>query len=449
MSAPGLKLIIGHVDNTSVKVWVQGSSSHTNAKVTIIDEFDMTHTENLVLEFDDGFTGIVTFGNLRPDTRHTCTLKLSPGEDSQDASPAYARGGFRTAPEASAEGEPFAFLLCSCNKRKQAMLEKRSPFFHVERRRQFVDARFTIHAGDNIYYDGFAPNKRAAPSFERYAKTYEGTWGADNDAKQVLTEAANYMVMDDHDIYNNFNSKETLWGYPRERFLGPGYRAYDLFQHSHNPHTYGQDKRYYAFDWGAASFFAMDVRTERDLAKGQMISTNQMNAFKKWATENEGRVRFVISAVPILVGARFDNEDKWSGKTFTNQRDELLMFLADHNATVVFLTGDMHASYHASMDIHTPTGEHVVLHELMASPLDHWLRHRVGLDVEDRDTQGYSFNVHMSDFESQCSAMEIEVSSQNKEDNMHHLVKYTAFRTDGDDHITQLAFAGTIGLLPT
>ena len=94
-----------------------------------------------------------------------------------------------------------------------------------------------------------------------------------------------------------------------------------------------------------------------------------MARLKDWLKTNRDEVKFVATAVPFVGEAR-SGSDKWCGDDFRHQRDELIEFLAaERVGKPVFLTGDMHCSYHATMTLPHPTGD-LVIHELMSSPIN-------------------------------------------------------------------------------
>ncbi|MEE8584253.1 MAG: alkaline phosphatase D family protein, partial [Acidobacteriota bacterium] len=73
-----------------------------------------------------------------------------------------------------------------------------------------------------------------------------------------------------------------------------------------------------------------------------------MDALKNWLDDGSGRVKFIVSAVPVFPDGKRDSEDKWSGHI--KQRTELLEFIR-RNAIrrVVFLSGDIHCSMSAEL----------------------------------------------------------------------------------------------------
>jgi hypothetical protein len=139
---------------------------------------------------------------------------------------------------------------------------------------------------------------------------------------------------------------------------------------------------YYDFRHGAARFFVMDTRTRRYRDSGsQIIDDAQMKAFKEWLESGEEDLKFVVSSVPFVAevlqsegtqGARDSADDKWCGGPFRRQRDEIIDFIEDKKIErVVFLVGDMHCAYHASMSIgDSHRWVRRTVHELAGGPIN-------------------------------------------------------------------------------
>jgi len=70
---------------------------------------------------------------------------------------------------------------------------------------------------------------------------------------------------------------------------------------------------------------------------------------------------------------RNSEQDKWSAERFRRQRDQIIEHIAANDIErIVFLTGDMHCCYHATMRI-GPAGkkyESVTVHELAGGPVN-------------------------------------------------------------------------------
>lgn len=424
MPAPSLTMIIGHLTDTTARVWIQGSESHPSATVTLTDIHGTTQKQRLALRADRCFTGVVDFEDLAPDTGHTCLLLLQGSPGTHDKA---SRGGFRTFPKANTTPRDFTFGLVSCNART---LKTRRDYFEHFWKRARGEARFVIHAGDNIYYDK-KPNEGQTPTLQRYADTYNRVWGKPSKPKKdinrsirsILSETANYMILDDHDITNNFSPTDD----DLAPFAVPGRKAYELFQHAHNPDS-APGSLYYDFAYGDVRFFVMDVRFERDAPEGLMISQAQERAFLAWAEAHADALKFVVTPVPILgqtVPVIGDQEDKWCGKRFRTQRNRIVSTLADRGIErLVFLTGDMHASYHLRTTL-TKGGERRVYHELMSGPIDHFLRSRLAFNPDDAwSAGGWKASAKgFTNFSAKKSAMLIQVNPDAR------IVSYTAIRT--------------------
>lgn len=115
---------------------------------------------------------------------------------------------------------------------------------------------------------------------------------------------------------------------------------------------------------------ALDVRTERYEGDHKTIcSPDQLAEFKAWLLQHQSAIKFVVTSVPFVGEAR-NGGDKWCGPSFRPQREEIIEFIASNRIQrLVFLTGDMHCSYHATMAIAAASGE-LTVHELMSSPIN-------------------------------------------------------------------------------
>ena len=148
-------------------------------------------------------------------------------------------------------------------------------------------------------------------------------------------------------------------------------KAYWELQHPHNPNSGGGAFEYhYRFECGDASFFVMDTRYHRNASIGRMLDENQENDLLNWISQNPKKLKFIVSSVPFVGHVIRDDQDKWCSTNFNQQRARILKKILDVGASnVIFLTGDMHTSYHATMDI-SDNQNTVRIHELMSSPIN-------------------------------------------------------------------------------
>jgi hypothetical protein len=123
-----------------------------------------------------------------------------------------------------------------------------------------------------------------------------------------------------------------------------------------------------------------------------MIGDAQMRLLLKWMNTFKDDLKFIVTSVPFVAevneaqraavrrwyqgeeqgGPRNSENDKWCAPQFRRQRDQIIEYIADHNIEkVVFLTGDMHCCYHASMRIGAGSKyESITVHELAGGPVN-------------------------------------------------------------------------------
>jgi phosphodiesterase/alkaline phosphatase D-like protein len=190
----------------------------------------------------------------------------------------------------------------------------------------------------------------------------------------MLASCPQYMILDDHEILDSFANQPSL----REH-LTAGRQAYREYVHCRQQRL-PCDVLYYSFDYGHARFFVLDTRTERCPEKRQMISDAQLECLKSWLIENRDRLKFVVTSVPFIAELRPDvnpdqfgppdeRSEKWCGEVYRAQRDAIIdLICKEQISRVVFLVGDMHCTYHATMRIGHPRNR-IAIHEIAAGPI--------------------------------------------------------------------------------
>lgn len=385
------RLIIGHTTHRSVRIWVRGDETHPHAFVTVERPSGAPITKHVPLEARHIHTGVVEFTRLAADAPHTC--KVAFGRTA-DALPmhrvdfGHCTGAFRTFPK-KGSATPFSFLLGSCNLHTIWIFSSPEPAFETLAEKAVGDdAAFMIHCGDQIYADVPPDIFSGNPDLEKYRECYLDAWGSSRATRKFLTQLPQYMILDDHEIVDNFandmgdaNDRAGLQSMKTDAL-----KAYREFAHIRHPDSFDDGQAYhYTFRCGDAEFFVLDTRTERRLnprrdASGavirepELIGPRQMTRFKDWLKAKKNALKFVVTSVPFVgeVSDADDRIDKWNGPLFLRQREEILRHMAEHDIYgTVFLTGDMHTSYHATLTLTRPNGAPIVMHELMSSPINH------------------------------------------------------------------------------
>jgi alkaline phosphatase D len=214
-----------------------------------------------------------------------------------------------------------------------------------------------IMVGDQIYADdlnSFRPDTSIDQFLERYREVFSRPY-----LQQLMSQVPTYMVLDDHEIEDNWPSKAT--DEDRVVLYPAAMHSYQVYQCSHSPLfelngdriTGTLDRFWYTFQDGCCDWFVTDSRTERiwdkDPGKRRMIKPSQMEALKIWLTMNPGLVKMVVTSVPFFPDLDDpDRDDKWTG--FAAQRTEILDFILEKKISkVVFLSGDVHCSMCAEL----------------------------------------------------------------------------------------------------
>lgn len=383
------RLLIGAVTDGSARIWVRGRAQRPWAFVEVFDDRRRkVAAETKELEERHFFTGVVEVGGLAAGTEHTCKVAFGPGPESAPAereSPPDSLGRFRTFPPPDAEA-PLTFLVGSCNLHSLGVLSAANPAYRrLAAKAREADAELMIHCGDQIYYD--RPNFNRAPRIEDYRGSYLDAWGDSQETRKFLAALPHFMILDDHEIRDNFRNDMEVKNASPATLKDSALKVYREFQHIHNPNTFGHECLYYAFGFGRVRFFVMDTRSERwGEGESQMIGSQQLERLLAWLSEHREAVKLVVTSVPLL-GEVLNTDDKWCSAPYRHQREAILGHLRDEDiGSLVFLTGDMHNSYHAETVLRRGNAADIRIHELMSSPIN-----QLGKQSRSRYRTGESF----------------------------------------------------------
>ncbi|MFC4992762.1 alkaline phosphatase D family protein [Rubritalea tangerina] len=365
------RLIIGHTTHSSTKIWVRGDRNFPHAFVTLTDP-NKKNTQKVSLEERHFYTGVVEFSSLKPSTNYNVSVTF--GEESTDTEIEQVTygdctGTLETFPSPTSN-ETVRFLLGSCNLHSLGILSNPDKAFQqILELSKTHKAQFMMHCGDQIYYD--IPNYRKAPDIQEYRDKYIDAWGHSRRTRKFLTQLPQYMILDDHEITNDFSNDmdSARTGSTPKSFRDASLKVYREFQHIRNPQVYGNQALYYPFSVGKNQFFVLDTRSERYCSSGEMIGTEQLKDFLAWLKKHKDAMKFVVTSVPFVFHVKH-GDDKWCGSQFAKQREAILQFILQHDITgITFLTGDMHCSGHAQLEVRQ-NNKAITLHEIMSSPIN-------------------------------------------------------------------------------
>lgn len=435
---PNLGPIVGHTTDTTCKLWIRGenpddkksrlsSDRRTIGVLTITGKNGKrvakapTYYFRLHREYDR--TGTFELGKdagiggnqkdiykLDPDTKYTVRMGIlildDPIPDDNelesdelikklpDASvwrrdllgdnldPDKTEAQFRTFPPSGQISDSLSFIVGSC--RYPGLLWKVKHADRIFRpiANQFLEPgtdaapRFALMVGDQIYADMF---NRLIPigladTFEEFQDRYHNAFGSTN-MRRLLKNVPTYMILDDHEIEDNWTQDRFDNG--SRRFLfNLAINAYMSYQWVHSPRTFG-NRLYYHFQCGGYPFFVLDTRTQRylddiddNLEDNHMLgrpslgsAPNQLDRLLNWLADVQGKQgnvpKFIVTSsvfVPNPMNARAgssikrkEDSDSWPG--FPNTRRAILRHIVDKEIqNVIFLAGDIHCSNLAEMN---------------------------------------------------------------------------------------------------
>jgi len=379
IQSPTVGPIVGYTTADQVRIWLRGEFQKTPdgyrrcfgvAQLTASGAggFGPPQFVKLPPYFD--MTGVCAFTHLQPETTYEYRAGwffAETGLDSLDATQDLdwsnaVKGQFRTGTADKSKGR--SYVVGSC----RYLLKLFGGLIFDERGDKTFNSILTqirnrpvdglVMVGDQIYADDLnfiAPGMGVDQFLERYRATF-----SQPNLRQLMSQVPTYMVLDDHEIEDNWPSKaddkDQVILYPAAM------HSYQVYQCSHSPLFKDLDENnrvtgtlshfWYLFRDGCCDWFVTDCRTERvwsnDPSQRRMVSEEQMEALLEWLADGSGLVKLIVSSVPFFPDLTSDKEDKWTG--FVPERTRILDFiLAKKIRKVVFVSGDVHCSLSAEL----------------------------------------------------------------------------------------------------
>ncbi len=380
--------IIGHTADTTAKVWLRGEPGKRHGEkeycygaLDLLANRQVVRSQYCHLKDYYDFTGVVEFTGLDANTHYTVRCdtiyhkdETAPDVDTPVSDPIVsgegsATGEFTTAPPEDATTLRFVFGSCRYlywdNFIHSDADKGDKAFRSIFQLHQDKPLDFTLMVGDQIYADALNLLQRAR-RLEEYYEIYRRVY-AQPHFRNLLRRVPNYMILDDHEIEDNWSKDKIDKGFGG--VFEAAMTAYYSYQHIQNPPT-PKGQLWYAFRRGQFPFFVMDVRTQR-IRKPQgaqpktILGREQMNTLLAWLYDNRAAPRkFLVTSVPFFPDTK-KGTDKWA--EFEHERSLLLEFLrVERIRNVVFLSGDVHNTSFATMRCFQDRGLRIT--SLVASP---------------------------------------------------------------------------------
>lgn len=308
---------------------------------------------------------------------------------------------FRTFPVGEVAAKQLSFLLGSCRYPGILWKVKLADRIFGPMADQVSDGakqpapRMVLMVGDQIYADmlsRYVP-LGLADTYEEFQERYLTAFGSPN-MRRLLRQAPTYMILDDHEIEDNW-SQDRLRQRDKRLLFNIAINAYMSYQWSHSPRTFGKHL-HYRFDCAGYPFFTIDTRTQRvkDDIEGELRDNHllgrpalhpeaptQLSLLLDWLQDMQkkrGNVpKFIVSSTVFvpnpmsarqgMSAARLDESDAWPA--FPATRRALLQCILDHRIqNVVFLSGDIHCSNIAEIYFRgTPEAEQIKAFSITSS----------------------------------------------------------------------------------
>ena len=322
------KCLVGHTTPTTTTLWFclhkqEGPGEKYFCEIrTAASEAGAPLVQRHRVRFakQDGNTAVVRVTDLAPATHYRYVLRQSrvPPEGGPRTERVLTGGEVVTfSAEDDARQLALAFSSCHAPVHHSELSEghEEASLKSVERWKSLADlprSRYDMLflMGDQIYADGIEVNFKDDTWFTRFVKRYHQQWEY-REVRRVLSTRPTYMVLDDHDVRDDFGTVDEFEGTTEqetETIIAEGLRAYRAFQHSHNPG--GPDGPFhYHFRRGPAAFYVLDTRTQRspdeddDDVDFPVIGRAQLDDLRAWAADSDevrtADVVVLVSTVPL------------------------------------------------------------------------------------------------------------------------------------------------------
>lgn len=217
--------------------------------------------------------------------------------------------------------------------------------------------RFIVLTGDQVYTDATAGILDPSITDGRYVLPYN-RWLRSRAVRTVMRQAHTFMLLDDHEIENDWEEAPPA-GSDRREVFDTAMRSYRKYQSDSGAPG---DPLFYDFEFDQFRFFMLDTRSRREPRElGNIDSANifdpqgessQYDALHTWLNgAHASRPNFIVSPAMVLPrhreAASWDesssviHSDGWDGYPASLHRLLARVFQsnADH---IVFLSGDEH-----------------------------------------------------------------------------------------------------------
>lgn len=291
---------VGHVTDATARLWfaltgdpVTGASYSVRVFDTI---FPRPRVRTPVCELAavlNGPTGVVEATGLVPGSAYR--FEVLRTATATQAERRLATGSFTTRPAQAPTQIRLAFGSCVGLRTLDSSPKAILPTLAQQSR----DALLLL--GDQLYAGPVGGGRLTAASVGRqFDRMYSRQW-AQPYFRECLRRGATYMMLDDHDVADDWGTAFTSASRPA--LVAGAMEAYQRWQHAHNPST-PTGRYHYTLRFGPVAVFVMDQRTNRGVSSDLshfVLGAAQADDLIKWLDGDAATadVAVVVSPVPM------------------------------------------------------------------------------------------------------------------------------------------------------
>ncbi len=244
--------------------------------------------------------------------------------------------------------------------------------------------RFMLMLGDQIYADARAGLIDTESPVEKFVTRYRNAFGSSAGFRKLAQAIPLYMVIDDHEINNDWSQEQTLAGNKATLLAETACKTFNAYQYVHGPGAPADltappepIKGFnYSYTHNGLPFIVLDTRTQRErVPDRKMLHPSQWRWLENWLMEQQKlgcQPKFIVSGSVVAPGLKehvgeLPSRDADTWQMSPVDRKRLLSFIATNNIdNVVFLSSDYHCSAAATI---TFTKNAVKAWAIVAPPL--------------------------------------------------------------------------------
>ena len=234
--------------------------------------------------------------------------------------------------------------------------------------------RFMLMLGDQIYADVRGGVVDTESPIEKLLPRYRGAFGSSSSFRKIAKRLPMYMVMDDHEINDNWSQEQVLQSKLNAVLQHNALAAFTIFQFEHGP-SFPDDLKNppervegfnYCYEYNDIPFLVLDTRTQRTrVPDRRILHSSQWRWLEEWLRKQQQAKgacpKFIASGSVVAPGLRESTgypsprtADSW--QMCADDRKRLLSFIATEEIeNVVFLSSDYHCSAAAEITFtHSP-----------------------------------------------------------------------------------------------